>query len=291
MRKILAEFAIDCMKISKNILVVAYRDGSINVHSLISHRTYLLQSSSTTPVTHLDHNGTTLVTGCKQQVGIWDLATRKYLRTLTLAELTADPPDNDSNVDEAFLVGLEILGESEMFSTVCCDGVVKIWRLPQPRGTKCLAERGREPAGDVSSFEMTSFQSHYQVLYVKVIETSNTTTEYTMILGLRSGDIASCRIILHPTLPVNVTFHSHLIFESTKMRQFVMAAIDWDAISGVVVSGGWDGVLKVWDGRNARLIRSFATDGFSPVTSLVRMGKVVVTGHYNGTLCIWDFGK
>jgi WD40 repeat protein len=66
-----------------------------------------------------------------------------------------------------------------------------------------------------------------------------------------------------------------------------------DPISGVVVAGSWDGNIRVWDrkGNICSLKRVVSNNFKSAVLSLSVVGNIILSGNYDGSLVLYDFGS
>ncbi|KAL2915713.1 F-box/WD repeat-containing protein 10 [Polyrhizophydium stewartii] len=66
-------------------------------------------------------------------------------------------------------------------------------------------------------------------------------------------------------------------------------SVDGCDFAGVFVSGSWDCQVRIWDSTTGQLRRVLQrADSSSAIMSLVKAGRTVVAGCYNGSLAVWS---
>ncbi|KAJ3371297.1 acetyl-coenzyme-A carboxylase [Kappamyces sp. JEL0680] len=57
----------------------------------------------------------------------------------------------------------------------------------------------------------------------------------------------------------------------------------------LMISGSWDGKIRLFDAKSDSLRRTLQSKEKSPVMSLTYSGGTIISGHYNGSITVWDF--
>ncbi|KAI8852442.1 WD40-repeat-containing domain protein [Chytridium lagenaria] len=252
---------IECLKYSNDILATGGRCtttniGSITLYSLSKGtRLRTLWPTSTSP--HDISSITCLDLTATRVAAAWKNTIRVWD---TAGTPIATLPKPAANITTVKVVGERIV-------ETCAFGSVSVWDL-----------RKETMVGSVATVP--------GILCASLDEDER---GIDVICGYKDGNLRGFEIQPTPSFP------------STSTGTFSSLS-DWitcvhaDPVTGIVVAGSWDGRVRVWDRRGREeggvLRRTLVTsEARSAVLCVAGVGRVIVTGCYDGGVVVWEVGE
>ena len=224
-------------------------------------------------VTCLDHNTWFVMAGSREVVRIWGVRSGAYVGEVyrpRMHVVSIQWPSSSPHPSQT---------DTTVF-TVCSSGVISVWDATD--ATRCVEVQRVSTVGGVVSARVD----------VKIAK--EFMWEWIVSCGFKDGNSRRWKIKMyrHPQTSSAIKPHEINVEEMCTLSCLSdwISCLSADLFSDVVVAGGWDCRLRIWDSKRGVLQRTLQTDSASAILCLAVVGQTLITGNYDGSLTLWDFG-
>ncbi|KAJ3411676.1 hypothetical protein HDV05_001837 [Chytridiales sp. JEL 0842] len=322
---------VECLQYQDHLLVTGGRGpqtASLCLWNLSTGQ--LLQVLSQTPeqtsqvpdreaVSCLDFAGGVVLAGYKSLIRVYDIShmihSKSHVENVNMnATLLAEIASPGTNVTSIKIVGKDETPSTSSTSaqhnpksiyavSTCAFGTVSIWKIDTTKTA--------QPVNVVTCLVSISTVPGILCSHISEAETSSVgRTCWDILCGFKDGNIRGWNVFFtkEPTRA-----RSQIVGDGQEKRggdddsglkvvpmpNTLSSLGDWitcvhaDPLADIVAAGSWDGRIRVWDLRQGTLKRTLGsgTGSRTAVLGLSVLGSVMVTGCYDGSLVVHEFGR